>query len=57
MEVELSKLKDKWAEEFHNMSYYFKDNMQTWVMDYVSLNNNISINVNESHDDLIQFET
>ena len=43
MEIESSKLKDKWVGEFNDMSYFFEDNMWTWTIDYVNLNNNISI--------------
>lgn len=56
MEVELSKLKEKWDEGFNNKSYFSKDNMQTWTMDYVNLNNNTFIVGGEAHDDLIEVE-
>ena len=56
LEVEVSKLKDKWSGEFKNLLDFYEDNIQTWTVDYVNLNNNISIIVCESHDDLIEIE-
>ena len=41
LEVELSKLKDKWAREFDNLLDFSKDNMCTWTFDYVNLHNNV----------------
>ena len=55
LEVEFSKLKEKWAREFNNMSDFSKYSMQTWTMDYVNLNN-IYVTIGESHDDLIEVE-
>ena len=56
LEIEVSKLKDKWPGELDNLSYFSEDNIQTWNMDYINLNNNISIIFYESHDDLIENE-
>ena len=56
LQVELSKLKDKWAREFNNMSYFFEDSMGTWTVDYVNLNNNIFVTIDEACDDLIEVE-
>ena len=42
LEVELSKLKDKWVGEFDSMSYFSRECIKAWMVDYVNLNNNIS---------------
>ena len=56
MEVELSKLKDKCVGEFYNMPDFFEDNMRTWIVDYVNLNNTIFFIVGEAHAYLIEVE-
>ena len=56
LEVEVSKLMDKWVGEFDNMSYFSKYNIRTWTVDYVNLNNNIFVTICESYDDLIEIE-
>jgi hypothetical protein len=56
LDIELSKLKDKWSREFDDLSYFSKDNMHTWTIDYVNLTNNIYINIVESCESLIQVE-
>lgn len=35
---------------------FFKDNIRTWTMHKVTLNNNISVTMGEAHDDLIEVE-
>ena len=44
------------GQEFDNMFDFSENNMRTWTMDYVNLNNNIFVTVGESHDDLIEVE-
>ena len=56
LEAKVSKLKDKWVEEFHNMSCFSKDNIRTWTMDYINLNKNIFVIVCEAYDELIEIE-
>ena len=56
LDDELSKLKDKWVEEFNDLSDFFEENMSTWTIDYVNLNKNISITIAEACDSLIQVE-
>lgn len=56
LEVELSKLKDKWIREFDDLSYFCKDNMCMWTIDYVNLKNNVYVNIYEGCDNLIQVE-
>ena len=48
LEYEMSKLKDKWEGEFDSLSYFFDESIKAWTIDYVNLNNNISIIVNEA---------
>lgn len=52
LEVEVSKLKDKWAKEFDNLLDFSEDSIQTWVVDYINLNNNIYVIVCEAHDEV-----
>ena len=56
MEVEVSKLKDKWVREFDNLLDFFEDIIRMWTMDYVNVNNNIYVSIREAHDDLIEIE-
>ena len=56
MEAEVSKLKDKWAREFNNLSYFSKDNIWASTVVYVNLNKNIYVILYESHDELIEIE-
>ena len=56
LDDELSKLKDKWVGEFDDLSNFSKDNMCMWTIDYVNLNNKISISISEDHENLIQVE-
>ena len=56
LDDELSKLKDKWAREFNDMLDFSKDNMHTWTIDYVNLNNNIFISIVEAPENLSQVE-
>ena len=48
MEVEMSKVKDRWAREFNNLIDFFEDNIKARTMDYVNLNNNISVIICEA---------
>ena len=43
LDVELSKLKDRWTGEFSDLLDFSKDGMHTWTVDYTNLNNNVSI--------------
>ena len=56
LDNEPSKLKDKWAGEFDDLSDLFKDNILSWTVDYVKLNNDMSICISESCESLIQVE-
>ena len=56
LETRLSKLKDKWVEEFDSKSNLSGDNMCTWIVDYVNLNHNVSISISKARDDLIQIK-
>lgn len=56
MEAIVSKIKDKWSGEFENLSYFSKDIIQKWIMDYINLNNNIFVIDCESRDELIELE-
>ena len=52
----MSKLKDKWVREFDNLSYFSKESIKTWKVDYVNLNNNILIKVNEALEEILEIE-
>ena len=39
LEYELSKLKEKWVEEFENLSNFLEENMKIWIVSYVNFNN------------------
>ena len=52
----MSKLKDKWNGELDDLSYFSKDNIHIWIVDYVNLNNNVYVNISEVHDNLNQVE-
>ena len=56
MEVEVSKLKDKWAKEFDNLKNFSKDNIRAWTVDYVNLNNNIFVIISEAQDEVTKIE-
>ena len=56
LEIEVSKIKDKWAGEFDNLSDFSKDSIWTWSVDYVNLNNNIFVIICEAHDEVIEIE-
>ena len=56
LETKLSKLGDKWDEEFYSLSDFSRDNMRTWTIDYLNLNHNISVSILEAHDDLLEIE-
>ena len=55
LDIELSKLKDKCIGEFNDLSYFSKDKMCAWTIDYIILNNNVSNNF-EAHENLLQVE-
>lgn len=46
-QVEVSKLKYKWEGEFDNLSYFSNENIKAWTVDYVYINSNTSIIINE----------
>ena len=54
MEVEVSKIKEKWAEEFDNLTDFSKDNIKSLTIDYVNLDNNILIIVGEAWEEIIE---
>lgn len=56
MESELSKLKEKWAREFDDLPKFSEENIKTWTVSYVNLNNNILNNVIEAREELIDIE-
>lgn len=56
LEVEVSKLKEKWDGEFESLSYFFDENIRAWTFDYVDLNNNVSNIVIEARDEIIEIE-
>lgn len=56
LEVEVSKLKDKWVGEFHRLIDFFKDNIKAWTIDYINLNNNISTIVCEARKEVIEID-
>lgn len=56
LEIELSKLRDKWAKEFDNLFDFSGDNMCIWTIEYVNHNHNIFGNIYESWDDLLEIE-
>lgn len=56
LENELSKLRDKWVEEFNSLYDLSRDNMYTWILYYVNLNHNVSISISEARDDLLEIE-
>ena len=56
MEAEVSKLKDKWAREFDKLSNFSEESIKTLTIDYVNLNNNISVIVNEAQEEIIEIE-
>jgi hypothetical protein len=41
LDLEVSKLKDKWVGEFDSLSYFYDKNFRTWTTNYVNLNSNI----------------
>ena len=56
LEIELSKLRDKCTKEFNGMSNFSRDNMRTWIVDYINLNHNVYVRISEAHDDLLEIE-
>ena len=52
----MSKLTNKWVGEFDSLAYFFEDNIKTWTIDYVNLNNNISTIVCEAREEIIEIE-
>ena len=56
LEYEVSKLKDKWAREFDILSYFFEENIRTWVVNYVNLNNNIVNIVLKEKEEIIEID-
>lgn len=56
LEAELSKLKDKWTREFDSLTYFSEENIKAWIVDYVNLNNNISIIFCEAQKEIIEIE-
>lgn len=56
LEVELSKLKDKWAEDIDSLKYFTKNNIRAWTMDYINLNNNIFVILSEARDEVIEIK-
>ena len=56
MDDELSKLKDKWTQEFNDLSYLSEHIMCMWTIDYINLNNNVYISIDEACENLIQLE-
>ena len=56
MEAEVSKLKEKWEGEFDSLSYSFDERIKAWTVDYVNLNNSISIIINESQEEVIKIK-
>lgn len=56
LEVEVSKFKDKWLKEFDNLSDFSEDNIRMRTIDYVNLNNNITIIICESCYELIEIK-
>lgn len=51
-ENELTKLRDKWDKKFDSLYDFSRDNMRTWIVDYVNLNHNVYVMISEAHDDL-----
>ena len=56
LESSMSKLKDKWVEEFDSMSKFSEERIKTWIIDYVNLNNNLLIIVTETREEILDIE-
>ena len=56
LEVELSKLKDKWVGEFGSLSNFFDENIRTWTVDYVNLYSIILNIVIKAREEIIEIE-
>jgi hypothetical protein len=54
--IKLSKLKEKCVGEFDDLSDFSEENMHTWIVGYVNLNNNFFFNMSETRENLIQVE-
>lgn len=39
-----------------NLIDFSEDNIQSWIINYVNLNNNIYVLISESHDEVIKIE-
>ena len=56
MEIELARLRYRWAKEFDSLVDLSKDDMHTWTIHYVNLNHNIYVSLYEAHDELLDIE-
>lgn len=56
LENELSKLRDKWVVEFDSVFDLYRNNMHTWIVDYINLNHNVYVSVFEACGDLFEIE-
>ena len=55
-QVEVSKLKYKWEGEFDNLSYFSNENIKAWTVDYVYINSNTSIIINEVWEEVLEIK-
>ena len=56
LEAEVSKLKHKWDREFDSLTNFYMKIIKAQVVDYVDLNNSISIIVNEAQEEIMEIE-
>ena len=56
LEAEVSKLKHKWDREFDSLTNFSMEIIKAQAVDYVDLNNNISIIVNEAQEEIMEIE-
>ena len=54
LEIELSKLREKWVEEFDSLTDFSRANIHMWTVDYVNHYHNASISISEVCDDLLE---
>ena len=52
LEYELSKLKDKWAREFDSMSNFPQENIKSWTILDVNVNNDILDSISQGREEL-----
>ena len=56
LETKLFKLKDKWYDEFDSLYDFSRNNMRTWIVDYLNLNHNVFVIFFEVPEDLLEIE-